>query len=148
MASTWNKKERENKKQQHKKQKEEKRLERKQNAKKGQSLDDMMAYLDEDGNLTSTPPDPRKRTVINAEDIEIGVPKQRELDPSELIRKGVVTFFNQDKGYGFIKDKQTMESVFVHINSTRDQLRENNIVEFEVEKGPRGLQAVNVRLSS
>ena len=148
MASTWNKKERENKKQQNKKIKEEKRLERKQNAKKGQSLDDMMAYLDENGNLTSTPPDPSKRRIVKAEDIEIGVPKQRELDPSELIRKGVVTFFNQDKGYGFIKDRQTMESVFVHINSTKGVLKENNVVEFEVEKGPRGLQAVNVKLSS
>ncbi len=148
MATSWNKKERENKKQQHRKQKEEKRLERKQQAKKGQSLDDMMAYLDEDGNLTSTPPDPAKRTVINAEDIEIGVPKQRELDPSELIRKGVITFFNQEKGYGFIRDKQTTESIFVHINASRDELKENNIVEFEVEKGPRGLQAVNVKLSS
>ncbi|MBL7745354.1 MAG: cold shock domain-containing protein [Chitinophagaceae bacterium] len=146
MAGSWNKREREKKKQQEKKEKEERRQERKENAKKGQSLDDMMAYIDEDGNISSTPPDPRKKITINAEDIEIGVPKQRELSPEELLRKGVVTFFNKDKGYGFIKDQQTQESIFVHINSSADELKENNRVVFEVEKGPRGLNAINVRI--
>ena len=147
MASTWNKKEREKKKQQNRKEKDEKRLERKENAKKGQSLDDMLAYLDENGNISATPPDPRKKIMINLEDIEIGVPKQKEFDPADLIRKGVVTFFNQDKGYGFIKDQETQESVFVHINSSADQLKEHSKVSFEVEKGPKGLNAVNVKLA-
>ena len=146
MAGTWNKRERENKKQQERKQKEERRLERKENAKKGKSLDEMMAYIDENGNISSTPPDPRKKTVINAEDIEIGVPKQRALNPEDLLRKGVITFFNHEKGYGFIKDIQTQESIFVHINSSADELKENNHVIFEVEKGPKGLNAVNVRI--
>jgi cold shock CspA family protein len=146
MASTWNKKEREKKKQQNKKEKEEKRLERKENSKKGKGLDEMMAYLDENGNISSQPPDPRKRITINAEDIEIGVPKQRDLDPEELLRRGVVTFFNNDKGFGFIKDQETKESIFVHINSSQDELKENSRVVFEVEKGPRGLNAVNVKL--
>ncbi len=145
MAGTWNKRERENKKQQERKQKEEKRQERKENAKKGKSLDDMMAYIDENGNISSTPPDPRKKVVINAEDIEIGVPKQRPVNPEDLLRKGVITFFNHEKGYGFIKDLQTQESIFVHINSSADELKDNLRVIFEVEKGPRGLNAVNVR---
>jgi cold shock CspA family protein len=146
MPSTWNKKEREKKKQQDRKQKEEKKLERKENSKKGKSLDDMMAYLDENGNISSQPPDPRKKITINAEDIEIGVPKQRDPDPNELLRRGVVTFFNDDKGFGFIKDQETKESIFVHINSSQDELKENSRVVFEVEKGPRGLNAVNVKL--
>jgi cold shock CspA family protein len=146
MAGTWNKREREKKKQQERKEKEERRQERKENTKKGKSLDDMMAYIDEDGNISSTPPDPRKKVTVNAEDIEIGVPKQKELGPEDLLRKGIVTFFNQDKGYGFIKDQQTQESIFVHINSSADELKENNRVIFEVEKGPRGLNAVNVKL--
>ncbi len=146
MAGTWNKRERENKKQQERKQKEERRLERKENAKKGKSLDEMMAYIDENGNISSTPPDPRKKTVINVEDIEIGVPKQRPMNPEDLLRKGVITFFNHEKGYGFIKDIQTQESIFVHINSSADELKENNHVIFEVEKGPKGLNAVNVRI--
>ena len=146
MAGTWNKRERENKKQQERKQKEERRLERKESAKKGKSLDDMMAYIDENGNISSTPPDPRKKITVNAEDIEIGVPKQRVLTAEEMLRKGVVTFFNHEKGYGFIKDSQTQESIFVHINSSADELKEHSRVIFEVERGPKGLNAVNVRL--
>jgi hypothetical protein len=60
MATSWNKKERENKKREERKKKEEKRQERKENAGKGKSLDEMMAYLDENGNLTSVPQDNRK----------------------------------------------------------------------------------------
>jgi cold shock CspA family protein len=146
MAGTWNKRERENKKQQERKQKEERRQERKENAKKGKSLDEMMAYLDENGNISSVPPDPRKKITINAEDIEIGVPKQKPLNPEDLIRKGVVTFFNHEKGYGFIKDSRTQESIFVHINSSADELKEHSRVVFEVESGPRGLNAVNVKI--
>ena len=146
MAGTWNKRERENKKQQERKQKEERRQERKENAKKGKGLDDMMAYIDENGNISSTPPDPRKKITVNAEDIEIGVPKQRAINPEDLLRKGVVTFFNHEKGYGFIKDLQTQESIFVHINSSADELKENSRVIFEVEKGPKGLNAVNVKI--
>ncbi len=146
MAGTWNKRERENKKQQERKQKEERRQERKENAKKGKSLDEMMAYIDENGNISATPPDPRRKITVNAEDIEIGVPKQRVLSPEEMLRKGVVTFFNHEKGYGFIKDMQTQESIFVHINSSADELKENSRVIFEVEKGPKGLNAVNVRI--
>jgi len=146
MAGSWNKKERENKKRQERKQKEERREERKENAKKGKSLEEMMAYIDENGNISSTPPDPRRRVEINVEDIEIGVPKQRPINPEDLLRKGVVTFFNHEKGYGFIRDLQTQESIFVHVNSAADELQQNSRVVFEVEPGPKGLNAVNVRL--
>src|SRR5262245_18768076 len=112
MAGTWNKRERENKKQQERKQKEERRQERKENTKKGKSLDEMMAYNDENGNISSTPPDPRKKMVINAEDIEIGVPKQKAINPADHMRIGIITFFNHEKGFGFIKDIQTHESIF------------------------------------
>jgi cold shock CspA family protein len=147
MASTWNKKEREKKKQQERKEKEEKRLERKEHTLKGKGLKDMMAYVDENGNISATPPDPSKRREVNVEDIEIGVPKQKEFDPADLIRKGVVTFFNNDKGYGFIKDQETQESVFVHVNALQEQIKENSRVVFEVEKGPKGLNALNVKLA-
>ena len=106
----------------------------------------MFAYLDENGNLSSTPPDPRKRVIIKAEDIEIGVPKQAPINPEDLIRTGVVTFFNDSKGYGFIKDLETQESVFVHINALSEAIKEQNKVTFEVEMGPKGANAVNVKL--
>ncbi|MDP4129170.1 MAG: cold shock domain-containing protein [Bacteroidota bacterium] len=146
MGETWNKKEREKKKQANKKEKAEKKLERKENSKNGNDLDSMLAYLDENGNLSSKPPDPRKKITINAEDIDVGVPKQLPVNPEDLIRKGIVTFFNDSKGYGFIKDQETQESVFVHINSLTEAIKENNRVTFEVEMGPKGANAVNVKL--
>ncbi len=144
MAETWNKKEREKKKKQSQKEKAEKKQERKENHKGGES--EMYAYLDENGNLSSTPPDPKKRIIINAEDIEIGVPKQADVNPEDLIRTGIVTFFNDAKGYGFIKDLETQESVFVHINALTEAIKENNKVSFEVEMGPKGANAVNVKM--
>ena len=109
----------------------------------------MMAYIDENGNLTSTPPDLRKaKKMVKLEDIEIGVPRQREIDPSELIRTGTITFFNNEKGYGFIKDEKSKESVFVHINALKDPVQENSKVTFEVEMGHKGPNAVNVRLQA
>ena len=146
MAETWNKKEREKKKQQNKKEKAERKQERKDNAKDGKSFDDMLAYLDENGNLSATPPDPRKKVVVKLEDIEIGVPKQLPVNPEDLIRKGVVTFFNDQKGYGFIRDLETQESVFVHINSLSEEIKEHFKVTFETEMGPKGANAVNVKV--
>ncbi len=146
MAETWNKKEREKKKQQNKKEKAERKQERKDNPKSGNNFEDMLAYLDENGNLSSQPPDPRKKIQVNVEDIEIGVRKQEPINPEDLIRKGTVTFFNDSKGYGFIKDDVTQESVFVHINSLTEEIREQNKVTFEVEMGPKGSNAVNVKL--
>ena len=143
---TWLKKEREKQKQKDRKEKEEKMQERKEKGKDGKSLDDMMAYIDENGNISSTPPDPSKKRVITVEDIEIGVPKHKPIDPEDLIRKGTITFFNQAKGYGFIKDQQSQESVFVHINSLLEPVKENNRVTFEVEMGPKGPSAVKVKI--
>ena len=116
MADTWNKKEREKKKQQNKKDKAERKQERKDSS-KGKSLNDMLAYVDENGNISDTPPDLSKVKKVKLEDIEIGVPKHVEQDPADLIRTGIVTFFNESKGYGFIKDLANGESIFVHVNS-------------------------------
>lgn len=146
MAETFNKKEREKKKKQNKKDKAEKKQERKENSKNNSDPESMYAYLDENGNLSSKPPDPRKKIVINVEDIEIGVPKHEPANPEDLIRKGIVSFFNDSKGYGFIKDQQTHESIFVHANSLSEPIKENNKVTFEVEMGPKGANAVNVKL--
>jgi len=63
MAETWNKKEKEKKKQQKKKDKAERKLERKESNKDNNNFEDMLAYLDENGNLSSKPPDPKKKMV-------------------------------------------------------------------------------------
>ena len=80
---TFNKKEVRNKKEKKKKDKELKKLARKDNDKPS-SLDDMIAYVDENGMITSTPPDPTKRKVVDVESIEISSPKlsdAEEVDP-------------------------------------------------------------------
>jgi cold shock CspA family protein len=146
MSETWNKKERERNKQQKKKEKVEKREERKQANKSSHDLEGMLAYVDENGNLSSKPVDPRKKVVINVEDIEIGVPKQAAINPEDLVQTGIVTLFKTDKGYGFIKNLETQESYFFHVKSLIDPVKENNKVSFEIEKGPKGLNAVNVRM--
>lgn len=148
MADNWKKKERENKKQQVKKDKEEKKLHRKENKKDGNDLDSMIAYVDENGNLSAAPPDPRKKKTLSADEIVIGVPKQRELTEEELTRTGKVSFFNTAKGFGFIKDNATGESIFVHATSLTQQVNENDKVTFELGKGPKGPVALNVKLQS
>lgn len=60
------------------------------------------------------------------------------------MKKGVVKFFNNEKGYGFIKDADSNEDVFVHKTGLVDSIREDDQVEYEVEQGQRGLNAVNV----
>lgn len=141
---SFNKKEVRNKKEKKRKEKEKKRQARKENT-KSNSLDDMIAYVDEHGNITDTPPDPDQKEEVNAEDIQVSVPRGplEEIDP---IRKGTVTYFNASKGFGFITDQETRESVFVHINNTLEDIREGNLVSFEMEKGQKGPVAVKVQV--
>jgi cold shock CspA family protein len=140
---SFNKKEVRNKKEKKRKDKEKKRLARKDND--PNSFDDMIAFVDENGNLTTTPPDPSKKEKINAEDIQVSVPREvyQEVDP---VREGTVSYFNQSKGFGFIIDKQTKESIFVHVNNTLEEIKEGNVVKFEVERGQKGLVAVQVKV--
>ena len=63
------------------------------------------------------------------------------------MKEGTVKFFNNAKGFGFINVKDSDEDVFVHSNNLIDQIRDNDQVTFEVEKGEKGLSAVNVRLA-
>lgn len=141
---TFNKKEVQKKKEKRRQDKEKKRLAKKESEKKG-GLDDMIAYVDEFGRFTSTPPE-HKKQEIKAEEIEIGIPKKSDDDEEDKIRKGTVSFFNDSKGYGFIKDAENGQSVFVHINNTLEDIKEGNLVSFEVEKGKQGPAANNVKV--
>lgn len=143
---SFNKKEREKKRQKKKKDKAE-RKERRKEGLEGVSTPEFM-YVDENGNLTATPPDPNKKLKINEEDIEISIPKKGKSDPQDFIRTGIVKFFNDDKGYGFIIDQESKDSFFVHAAGLVDQIRDNDLVNFEVEKGPKGPVAVSVKLGS
>lgn len=141
---TFNKKEREKKKFKKQQDKKEKAEERKNSSSKGKGLEDMMAYIDEDGNISSTPPNPTKKKKFDVDDIQIGVARRVD-EEVEIVRNGTVTFFNESKGYGFIKDLQSQESVFVHINSLSEPLKEQDKVTFETEQGQKGLQAVRIK---
>lgn len=140
---TFQKKEVRQKKEKKRKEKEKKRLARKEEGKQN-SLDDMIAYVDENGMITSTPPDPTKKSEVKAEDIDITSSNtgKVEFDP---IRKGIVTFFNDSKGFGFINDSETKERIFFHINNSHDDVVENNRVSFETEMGPKGKNAVRIK---
>jgi len=141
---TFNKREKEKQRQKQKQEKKEKMEERKANAAKGKSLNDMLAYIDENGNISSTPPDPRMKKVFNAEEIEIGVPKKSE-SAEDDINEGVVNYFNESKGFGFIIDKQSGERLFFHVNQLQEAVKENDRVNYDIEKGPKGFNAVNVK---
>jgi len=142
--ASFAKREKEIKRSKERQEKQEKKQERKANSKSNKSLDDMMAYLDENGNLSSVPPDPAKIKTFKVEDMQISVPKY---EPSEedLVRSGVVAFFNEAKGFGFINDARTGERIFVHVNQLTEPIFEGDKVTFEVERGDRGLIAVQIK---
>jgi cold shock CspA family protein len=144
---TFSKKEVRNKKEKKRKDKEAKRMAKRDNVKPGQ-MGHTVAYLDEFGNLSDTPPDPlAKKKEISLESMEIGTPK-RDARNEDPVRKGQVTFYNDSKGYGFIKDSETQESIFVHVNSVHGEITEGDRVSFEVTMGPKGPSAVEVRVES
>lgn len=111
------------------------------------SQDDMIAWVDENGQITSIPPEEREviKEEINLEDIEISTPKKEIVEEEPL--RGRVDHFNRDKGYGFIIDLATGEKYFFHISSAPDGITEGNIVSFELERGTRGMNAVNIVLT-
>ena len=63
------------------------------------------------------------------------------------MKEGTVKFFNNSKGFGFITQADSAEDVFVHKNGLIDQIREDDKVKFDIEKGPKGLSAINVKLA-
>ncbi len=142
--ATFEKREKEKKRQQKQEEKKRKKEERKANS-AGGGLENMMAYVDEFGRITSTPPDPTKvRKPIDISEIEIGVPKRVEEEmPAE--RTGRVDFFDDSKGFGFIKEEGTQERFFVHRTGLLDEVSEGLKVSFELERGQKGMNAVRVK---
>jgi cold shock CspA family protein len=138
---TFTKREREKQRIKKQEEKKEKMKERKANGKGS----NMMAYLDENGNLTDIPPDPKKVKTFRQEDMQISIPKQEDRLP-DLPKRGTVSFFNTQKGFGFIVDDETRERIFVHANDLSMAIQENDKVTFFVQKGPKGLMATDVAI--
>ncbi|WP_026475695.1 cold-shock protein [Alkaliflexus imshenetskii] len=63
------------------------------------------------------------------------------------MNKGVVKFFNETKGFGFIKDENSSTEYFVHVSGLKDDVRENDEVTYDLVEGRKGLNAVNVKLA-
>lgn len=145
---TFSKKEKEKKRQKKRQDKRERREQRKMEKQERGSLtfEDQISYVDENGHIVDTPPDPTKKKIIKLEDIRLGA-APIDHTPMETIRTGEVKFFNTEKGYGFITDLETKESVFVHINNVAEPIGEGNLVQFEVEMGPKGANAINVKMA-
>lgn len=141
MADTFNKKALQQKRAKKKQDKLERREERKTNNNKGKSLEEMMVYLDEFGNISDVPPDKQKRTRINVEDIQLGAAPIIE----EKEYTGTVSLFFTDKAYGFITEDKSKESIFVHSSKLLEPVSEKDRVTYEKEKTPKGYAAVNVK---
>lgn len=145
---TYNKRENEKKKQARRAEKQKKKEDRKLLG-KANSFDDMIAYVDENGVITSTPPElnPNKEE-IKQEEILISTPKKEDIEILTVL-KGRVDYFNESKGYGFIKDLGSGEKYFFHVsNNTLTDISETDIVTFELECGLRGMNAINIRIES
>ena len=120
-----------------------KRKEEKKLSPKANSLDDMIAYVDENGMITSTPPTENiKKEEIKQEEIVISTHKKEKEIPT--VMKGRVEFFNHSKGFGFIKDLSGTEKYFFHVNNVMADISENDIVTFDLERGIKGMNAVNI----
>ena len=85
-----------------------------------------------------------KKKEINLEEIMIATPKKEDEEP--VILRGRVEFFNESRGFGFIKDLSGVEKYFFHVNNVVTEIKEGNVVTFDLERGIKGMNAVNICL--
>ena len=142
ISNSFNKREVEKNKQQKRKEKQQRKEEKKNNP--TSSFEDMIAYVDENGVITSTPPDQANKQEVELEDIAISIPKKEDVE--DPILKGRVEYFNPDKGYGFIKNTGSVDKYFFHVSNAPASITEGNMVTFELERGQKGLNAVRIAL--
>tara|TARA_R110002167_G_scaffold26182_8_gene90279 strand:+ start:2930 stop:3385 length:456 start_codon:yes stop_codon:yes gene_type:complete len=143
---TYNKTEKEKLRRKKREEKQKKKEARKAEAKEGGG-GIQFAYVDHDGNLSDTPPDPSKKIKVDAESIILGIPKKddSDIEAFDPVRNGKVSFFDHSKGFGFIIDTENNEKYFTHVSGIIDEIDENDKVTFELEKGTRGMNAVRVK---
>ncbi len=137
-------------KRENEKKKQAKRLEKQKRKEERQaggtsSHDDMIAWVDELGNIVDTPPEQRDKQEVKLEDVAIATPKKEETEAEPL--RGRVEYFDGGKGYGFIKDLASTEKYFFHISAAPAGIAEGNIVTFELERGARGMNAVGIAVA-
>ncbi len=142
-SNSFSKREIEKNKQQKRKEKQARREARK--LQPADTFEDMIAFVDANGVITDERPEPILEEQIELEDIEISIPpkevNERIGDPI-----GRVEFFNEDRGFGFIKDSDSPKKYFFHRSNAEYGISEDNVVTFKLEKGPKGINAVDVKL--
>ncbi|MBJ6369236.1 cold-shock protein [Snuella sedimenti] len=143
---TFNKIEKEKKRLKKREEKQKKKEARKAEAKASGQKGIQFAYVDHNGNLTDTPPDPTMKVKVEAENIELGIPKKEDREEEAPVDKqGKVSFFDHSKGFGFIIDSINQEKYFVHVSGLLEPIEENDTVTYELERGQRGMNAVRVK---
>jgi cold shock CspA family protein len=140
---TFNKKEKEKKRLKKRLEKQKKVANRKANSQDGPG--NMIAYVDEYGRISDTPPNPSNRQKVDVDSIKIGVAKRTAEDDIPAVRTGKVEFFNTQKGFGFIKELDTQEKFFVHVNGLLEEIKEMDLVTFELERTFKGMNAIRVK---
>ena len=138
---TFNKLEREKNKAKKREEKRKKMQARKEARARGELKQDEFVYVDHLGNFRDTPPDPEEREEINLESIQISTNKKIDND---VKYSGKVTFYEPDKGYGFIKNSISQDSYFFHFSECPDPLDVGDKVEFDLAKGEKGMNAVKI----
>lgn len=146
-TNSFNKRDLEKKKELKRQEKLKSKEERKANA-GSKSFEDMIAYVDENGVITSTPPDPGNKQEINIEDIAVSTPKKEDVIIEEVVLKGQVEHFNKEKGFGFIKQTGSIEKYFFHISNAPASIAKGDMVTFELEHDQRGTSAVKITLDN
>jgi len=139
--ATFAKKEKEKKKAKKKQDKAQKREERKTVKNKGKTLDDMIMYIDENGNLSKTPIDMSQRREINPDTIQLGATAMP--DPDEEFT-GIISFIS-DKGYGFIVEDGSQANIYLNTQQMLSPLTGKDRVKYNKERTPKGFSALNVQ---
>ena len=138
---TFNKLEREKNRAKKREEKRKKMQARKQARERGELKQDEFVYVDHLGNFTETPPDPAEKQEIKLDSINLGAAKNQDFD--EKIQ-GKVTFYDNEKGFGFIKNIKSDDSYFFHFSECKDTLAQGDKVEFDTVRGEKGLNAVKI----
>ncbi len=143
---SFGKKEVRNKQAKKRKEKAERRLQKKEQKASGKGDDDMFAYVDEFGVISSTPPVPRTEEELALEQ------KKYERNTNFLVAgnsgSGTITKLFMQKGFGFITDKDTNESLYMHLNDCIDKVNVGDQVSYIIEKGVKGFKAQEIKLDT
>ncbi len=138
MADSFGKKENNKKKAKKQQDKQLRREDRKANNNKGKSLDEMLVYIDINGNFTNVPPH------LQVQDTETDRKKENERNEEDFFT-GLVTYMNE-KGYGFITEDETKENVFFHQQQQRQPIKKNDRVSYKKETTTKGHRAIEIEI--